>query len=145
MLWALPVLLAGQAAADGFRTQALAPGELRALGQDGQAPLTIDLRDPGEYRAGHIPGAIGIPEPELVARLGELDPARPVVLYCLAGKRTKAAETTLLDAGFGQVRHLAGGLGGWIDAGLPVAKGAQPGQSGVPPDPRSQPTQRSDP
>jgi rhodanese-related sulfurtransferase len=41
----------------------------------------IDVRQPGEYEQGHIPGAKLIPLGELASRLGEIDPAKPTVLY----------------------------------------------------------------
>ncbi|GAB4283782.1 MAG: hypothetical protein Kow0092_38470 [Deferrisomatales bacterium] len=41
----------------------------------------LDVRQPEEYEAGHLPGALLIPLPELPERLGELDPTRPVLAY----------------------------------------------------------------
>ena len=41
----------------------------------------IDVRQPGEYKSGHIPGSKLIPLPELNNRLGEVDPAKPTVVY----------------------------------------------------------------
>jgi sulfur-carrier protein adenylyltransferase/sulfurtransferase len=41
----------------------------------------IDVRQPGEYKKGHLPGARLIPVGELSDRLGELDPAKPVIVY----------------------------------------------------------------
>ena len=114
------------AAGDGFQTPAIAPSELQALQGVTDGPVVLDLRDPGEYRAGHVPGALNIPEPELERRLGELDPGRSLVLYCIAGKRTRSAERTLLAHGFADIRHLDGGLTGWLDASYAVGKGAAP-------------------
>jgi len=45
-------------------------------------PVTVlDVRQPGEYAAGHLPGARLIPLPELTDRLDEIDPAKPVMVY----------------------------------------------------------------
>lgn len=41
----------------------------------------IDVRQPGEYEKGHIPGAKLIPITELASRVGEIDPAKPTILY----------------------------------------------------------------
>jgi sulfur-carrier protein adenylyltransferase/sulfurtransferase len=41
----------------------------------------IDVRQPGEYEKGHIPGAWLIPLPELANRLQELNPPRPIIVY----------------------------------------------------------------
>ena len=41
----------------------------------------LDVRQPGEYEAGHIPGARLIPLPELTERLGEMDPEKPTLVY----------------------------------------------------------------
>lgn len=41
----------------------------------------IDVRQPGEYERGHIPGAKLIPIAELASRVGEIDPAKPTILY----------------------------------------------------------------
>ena len=41
----------------------------------------IDVRQPGEYEQGHIPGAKLIPITELASRMGEIDPAKPTILY----------------------------------------------------------------
>jgi len=41
----------------------------------------LDVRQPGEYVSGRIPGATLIPLPELSDRLGELDPQKPVIAY----------------------------------------------------------------
>jgi rhodanese-related sulfurtransferase len=42
---------------------------------------TLDVRQPSEYEAGHIPGAKLIPLPDLTNRLGEIDPDKPVMVY----------------------------------------------------------------
>jgi adenylyltransferase/sulfurtransferase len=58
---------------------------------------------------------------ELRDRLGELDPALPVVAYCHHGVRSERALVLLEGAGFGQARYLAGGIDAWsseVDPGL---------------------------
>ena len=43
--------------------------------------VLLDVRQPEEYKTGHIPGAIFIPLPDLIGRVGELDPAKAVLAY----------------------------------------------------------------
>jgi hypothetical protein len=46
------------------------------------AAVFVDVRDPGSYAAGHIPGALSMPLDELEQRLGELDPQAWIITYC---------------------------------------------------------------
>jgi rhodanese-related sulfurtransferase len=73
----------------------------------------VDVRTPGEFAAGHLPGAINIPVQELDGRLAELKPKdTPVVLYCRSGRRSGSAARTLKSAGFAVVRDL-GSMSRW--------------------------------
>ncbi|MFG2862141.1 rhodanese-like domain-containing protein [Streptomyces sioyaensis] len=69
----------------------------------------IDVRNPAEYEAGALPGARNIPLAGLRHRLGELDPDRPVVLYCRSGNRSVIAAALLEAHGFGDVCDVLGG------------------------------------
>ncbi len=84
--------------------------------------LVVDVRDPGEYGAGHILGAKNVP----VARIGEGDLAkrkdRPLVVYCDGSQRSSKAVAALKKEGFSRVANLSGGLQAWQQAGLPVEK-----------------------
>ena len=84
--------------------------------------LVVDVRDPGEYGAGHILGAKNVP----LSRLddGELSKRkeRPVVVYCDGGERAGKAISVLKKRGFARVVNLSGGIGAWQQAGLPVEK-----------------------
>jgi rhodanese-related sulfurtransferase len=91
--------------------------EARALLEDG-AQL-VDVRAPHEWEAGHIAGATHLPLEELPERIGELDPERPVVLYCRGGTRSSMATEALADAGFNAVK-LQEGIVGWAEAELPL-------------------------
>ncbi|GAU68694.1 hypothetical protein SSP35_08_01880 [Streptomyces sp. NBRC 110611] len=72
----------------------------------------IDVRNPAEYQAGALPGARSIPLAVLPDRMGELDPARPVVLYCRSGNRSVIAAALLEAHGFGDVCDVLGGYEG---------------------------------
>ena len=73
----------------------------------------VDVRNPGEVAAGAIPNAITIPVGQLPARLGELDPAKPTVVYCAGGYRSSVAASLLRHHGFTDVSDILGGYGAW--------------------------------
>ncbi|MFS8138396.1 MAG: rhodanese-like domain-containing protein, partial [Thermomonas sp.] len=84
-------------------------------------PLILDVRTPEEFDAGHVPGAVLIPEDQLATRIGELGTPREVVVYCRTGHRSGLAEPVLENSGF-RVHQLAGSWQAWQAAGLPEEK-----------------------
>jgi rhodanese-related sulfurtransferase len=91
--------------------------EVKRLIEDG-AQL-VDVRAEHEWEAGRIAGATHLPLAELPERASEIDPDRPVVLYCRGGTRSTMATQALLDAGYQAVK-LEEGIVGWDEAGLPL-------------------------
>jgi rhodanese-related sulfurtransferase len=89
-----------------------------------QDAVILDVREPAEFKSGHIPNARNIPAEQVANRLKELEKfkARPILLACASGSRSGIAGTALQKAGFAQVCSLAGGMGAWQQAGMPVAK-----------------------
>lgn len=87
------------------------PEQLREM-LDNDAVIVIDVRSDGEYRGGHIPGALHIPHMRLDP--GKLDIAgdTPIVVYCAAGGRSEYAKGVLKSAGFTNVRNF-GGVDRW--------------------------------
>lgn len=89
-------------------------------------PYLLDVRNPDEWDGplGHLDGAHLVPLPELAGRLEELAHLRhqPLITVCKAGGRSAQAAQLLMDAGFTEVRSLAGGMGAWNVLSLPVAK-----------------------
>jgi len=75
--------------------------------------LLLDVRQPEEYEAGHIPGATLIPLGELEAKQGELDRNKRIITYCRSGRRSMAAAIALCGLGFEGVQHLDGGILSW--------------------------------
>ncbi|WP_407286849.1 rhodanese-like domain-containing protein [Streptomyces sp. BP-8] len=69
----------------------------------------VDVRNPTEYAVGALPGARSIPLASLTDRIAELDPSRPVVLYCRSGNRSVIAAALLEAHGFGDVCDVVGG------------------------------------
>jgi len=72
------------------------------------AALLVDVRDPSEFAAGHIPGAINLPLPELRRRHGELPRDRAVWLCCGVGQRAYYATRYLVQEGY-RAANLSGG------------------------------------
>ena len=79
----------------------------------------VDVRLRNEWEAGHIDGAVHIPEDDLADRAGELDRSRPVVTVCRVGARSSEAAEWLRGEGF-DADSLDGGLLAWKWAGLPL-------------------------
>jgi rhodanese-related sulfurtransferase len=91
----------------------------------------VDVREPDEYAAGHVPGARSFPRgflevkadlehPKRDAWLG--DRARKLVLYCGGGNRSALAAQTLAEMGFTNVVSLAEGWAGWMQRGYPTER-----------------------
>jgi len=76
----------------------------------------VDVRNPGESDAGMVPGAVNIPVGQLPARIGELDPARPTVVYCAGGYRSSVAASMLRRSGFADVSDILGGYNAWAES-----------------------------
>lgn len=74
----------------------------------------LDVRSPGEFAEGHLPGAVNVPVQELEATLASLpvDRSREIVVYCRSGMRSARARTLLLKAGYAKVEDL-GGMSNW--------------------------------
>ena len=100
------------------------PAELQRRIAAGEPVSIIDVRDPDEYRDGHIEPATNISRGFLEFRIGSAvpDSASTVVLYCQSGLRSVLAAKALKDLGYSNVINLQGGYQKWAQAGLPVVK-----------------------
>lgn len=85
--------------------------------------FVLDVREPSEWAAGHIPGASLIPLGELASRVGEVPRDRQVVVVCHSGNRSAQGRDILLGAGYGAVTSMAGGMTAWASAGMPTEAG----------------------
>jgi rhodanese-related sulfurtransferase len=86
--------------------------------------LVIDVREAGDYGAGHILGAKNLPLARIAEGGGDLAKKkdRPLIVYDDGGDGAAKAAAALKRLGFTQVANLSGGLGAWRQAGLPVEK-----------------------
>jgi rhodanese-related sulfurtransferase len=101
------------------KTTDLTPQQVKAA-YDAQDILLIDVREPAEFAAERIAGAVNVP-------LSTFNPAalpdpagRRVVFQCAGGKRSAAAVEACGKAGKTHDAHLAGGIAAWKAAGLPT-------------------------
>ena len=83
------------------------------IGNKGSEFVILDVRQPEEYRSGHLPGAVFIPLPDLINKVGELDHSKPIIAYCRSGNRSRAAAAFLLIYGFSKVYSMDGGITAW--------------------------------
>ena len=92
--------------------------DLKAWLTEGRADLRVlDVRRPGEYDGGHVPGAISIPLDRLEHELKRVPQARPLAVICAGGYRSSAATAVLERHGFTDVVNVVGGTNAWVAAG----------------------------
>jgi rhodanese-related sulfurtransferase len=89
-----------------------------------QDAAIVDVREPGEFKSGHIPNSRNIPLGDMGNRTKELEKlkGKPILLVCASGNRSASAAGNLRKTGFEQVVALAGGMGAWQQAGMPTEK-----------------------
>ena len=85
--------------------------------------VVLDVREPGEYAHGHVPGAISLPQADLASRLQEVPRDRPVLTLCERGIRSLRAAQFLMQMGINEVASVKGGTSAWRSAGKPLAFG----------------------
>ena len=96
--------------------------ELQKELSDSKRPYLLDVRQPEEYRAAHIPDAKLIPLGDLSRRISEVPRGREVVCICATGHRSVPAVRKLAAEGY-TARSLKNGMIAWQMAKLPVKKG----------------------
>lgn len=85
----------------------------------------LDVRTKEEFATGHLAKALLIPwtDKDFKTRAAkELDPKKPVFVYCRSGRRSAEAAAALAELGFTAVQNLEGGIIAWQNAGKPVTK-----------------------
>jgi rhodanese-related sulfurtransferase len=83
----------------------------------------LDVRQPDEWVAGHIPDATLIPLGELASRVSDVPANRQIVVVCRSGNRSAQGRDILLGAGHPSVTSMAGGMNDWTAAGYPTTTG----------------------
>jgi rhodanese-related sulfurtransferase len=114
----LAIVLAGTGGAPGLTTV-----NVNDLAEATAAGATvIDVREPHEYEAGHVEGALLMPLARTVQLASDLPKDEPVYVICRSGNRSLTASQALVEAGFEDVRNVGGGMIAWQSAGLPIAR-----------------------
>ncbi|MDR4463801.1 MAG: hypothetical protein MRJ66_05995 [Nitrospira sp.] len=103
--------------------------EYRKLVDNPGSALIIDVREPQEFAAGHVPGAINIPrgliDSQIWNHVGapeKADMERPIILQCQSGKRASLAAQTLGELGFTETTVVLMNLNDWKQTGHPFVK-----------------------
>ncbi|MBI2209143.1 MAG: sulfurtransferase, partial [Deltaproteobacteria bacterium] len=99
--------------------------QFRALAEAGKSHALLDIREPGEYNARHIPNSTSLPRRDIEFRLADLAPGRdiPIIVVGDGGERARLAAATMALNGYESVYLLRGGCPAWIEAGRPTATG----------------------
>lgn len=111
-----------------MKIETLSPEEFRKRQAEGDTAPVIDVRTPVEYAEVHASSAFNIPldqvSKETLAAAGCVECGRPVYLLCRSGQRATKAAEKLLAYGYSNPVVISGGTLAWIEAGLPVMRGA---------------------
>ena len=110
-------------AADEIDINALAPSidvQTAYAARSNPTVFMLDVREPDDYDAGHIPGNTLIPMGEIPDRLGEIPTDVPVIVTCRTGNRSGQVVDFLREQGFTNVHNMDGGIVAWQKAGYEV-------------------------
>jgi rhodanese-related sulfurtransferase/rubrerythrin len=80
--------------------------------KEGEVTL-VDVREPQEYEAGHLPGAQLIPLSQLLDRKNEIDSSNTTVMYCRMGNRSRSAAALMKGQGIENIYSMKGGITAW--------------------------------
>jgi len=83
--------------------------------------VVVDVRQPAEWRRGHIQGSLNVPLARVSRGLPRVPANTTIVTVCASGHRSAAAARTLSRAGY-DVENLEGGIRAWSKAGLPLSR-----------------------
>lgn len=98
--------------------ESVTPERVAELHNAGEIEL-IDIREPHEREAGHVPGSRHIQLAKLSQEADSIDRDKPVVLYCRMGARSAMAMQAFKASGY-DAHHMDGGLLAWAEKGLPL-------------------------
>ena len=101
--------------------ESITPYKIEEKLKSSKRPVLVDVREPHEFKTGHIAGAKLIPLGELSKRMNELPKNKEIIVYCATGSRSGSATKTLVKAGYNAL-NAGGGLIAWRRAGFPLKK-----------------------
>ncbi|MGR6871725.1 rhodanese-like domain-containing protein [Pseudomonas sp. HK3] len=86
--------------------------------------LVLDIREKGDFKAGHVVDSVNIPNSQVINRVSELEKHKtdPIIVVCKTGQTASAASKALKENGFEQVYRLSGGIMEWTNNNLPLVK-----------------------
>lgn len=98
---------------------------VRDLMESGEEVTVVDVREPPEWEAGHIPGARLVPRGMLEYQANDQLPDKDsrIVVHCAVGGRGALAAKTLKDMGYTNVANMDGGMNDWKEKGYEVEEG----------------------
>ncbi|MBA2512632.1 MAG: rhodanese-like domain-containing protein [Actinomycetota bacterium] len=90
--------------------------------RSGEGVTVVDVREPDEYEAGHVPGAKPLPRGLLEYKAAEELPDKDarIVVHCALGGRGALAAKSLKEMGYTNVANMEGGIKGWKENGYEV-------------------------
>lgn len=111
------------AQAQGYITN-LAPSQFKSAVEADARGKLIDVRQPWEFKNGHIANAINIDvmSDEFEAQVSKIPRDTPIYVYCFSGGRSAEAAEKLKAMGFRKIVNLSGGVAAWEKALLPLVK-----------------------
>ncbi len=93
------------------------------LGKLGSDEIILDVRQPDEFREGHLPGSRNIPHDQIETHASELRAFKTIYIHCQAGRRAGMASDALSRLGLTNIVCVSGsGMGDWVAAGLPIER-----------------------
>jgi rhodanese-related sulfurtransferase len=98
--------------------------EANQMMNDGDSVHVVDVREPHEFEAGHVPGSLLIPETFLLTRAAQLPSEGKIIFVCRVGQRSALACEMAAALGLdpGTLFNMEGGTEAWAGAGLPLER-----------------------
>jgi rhodanese-related sulfurtransferase len=125
----LPPAVAQKVQAAQKQVKTIGMEEYRKVMENPGGTLIVDVREPQEYAAGHVPGAINIPRGVIEFKIwnhvgypGNTQMDQPIVLQCQSGNRASLAAQSLADLGFTHINAVVMSLDDWQKSGQPFTK-----------------------
>lgn len=125
----LPPAVAQKIQAAQKQVKTIGMEEYRKVVENPGGTLIVDVREPQEYAAGHVPGAINIPRGVIEFKIwnhvgypANTQMDQPIVLQCQSGNRASLAAQSLADLGFTRINAVVMSLDDWQQSGHPFVK-----------------------